>query len=74
MLNAEKYERYQDLRRFAVETAVREINEVTDITVSYTPIKTGRRLSGMQFIFRHKQISERLEAEATTKNKLQTGK
>jgi plasmid replication initiation protein len=49
LLHAEKYERYPDFRRKVLEIAVREINELTDISVSYSPQKPSRKIIGISF-------------------------
>ena len=62
LLNACNYGRYPDLRRFVLEVAEREINEVADITVSYQPIKKGRKITSISFTFRHKENMDRITA------------
>jgi len=54
LMNAEGYERHQDFRREVLDVARREINAATDITVSCAPIKSGRKITGIRFTFRHK--------------------
>jgi len=61
LINAD-YARYNDLKRFALEVAEREINNVTDIFMSFEPIKTGRKVSSVSFTFQHKQDFDRLAA------------
>jgi plasmid replication initiation protein len=56
-----------------LEVAVREINEVTDISISYIPVKTGRRISGIQFIYQHKQGLERMTAHQKAEKRLKKG-
>lgn len=48
-LDAEKYERYPDFRRFVLEKAIEDINECSDISVSYTPYSSGNR-RGIDYI------------------------
>jgi plasmid replication initiation protein len=62
LLNVENYNRYPDLRRYVLEVAEREINEISDISIIYTPLKTGRRITGIQFSCWHKKAIDRLEA------------
>ena len=62
LINAEVYKRFADLRRFALEVAVQEISAVTDISVSYDVIKTGKKITGISFMFQHKETMERLSA------------
>ena len=47
-LNA-PYERFPDFRRKALEIATREINEFTDIEISWEPIKRGRKVIAVKF-------------------------
>jgi len=70
LLNAEKYVRYQDLRRKVLEVAEREVNAVTDITMSYTVIKSGRKITSISFAFQHKQALDRMCAHEFAKNVL----
>jgi len=62
LMNAGTYGRYQDLRRKVLDVATREINALTDIAVSYAPVKTGRKTTGISFTFQHKKDTERLIA------------
>ena len=48
-LDAEKYDRFQDLRRYVIESAVNEINTYTDIKVKWFPIQEGRKNVGIAF-------------------------
>lgn len=73
ILNAETYERYQDLRRKVLEVAVREINEVTDIHVEYAPVKRGRGVAAIEFIYQHKPIPERMAAEQKARKRIKKG-
>lgn len=41
---AAPYDRFPDFRRYALEKAVKEINEFTDIEVSWEPIRRGRKV------------------------------
>lgn len=62
LLNATTYTRYQDFRRFVLEVAEREINDITDISMSSHPIKNGRKITGIQFVYNHKDSIERMDA------------
>lgn len=44
-----QYERIYDLERFVLKPALKEINEHTDITVSYEKLKTGRSITSILF-------------------------
>jgi plasmid replication initiation protein len=70
LLNAENYARYPDLRRKVIEVAEREINEVTDISIAHTIIRTGRKVTALQFVFQHKPSAERMTAYDMAKRRL----
>ena len=42
-LDAEGYKRYPDFRRFVLEKAIEDINECSDIAVSYTPCSSSNK-------------------------------
>lgn len=46
---AAPYERFPDFRRKVIEVAVREINQYTDIEISWEPIKRGRKVVKVHF-------------------------
>lgn len=52
-LMAENYERFPDFRRNVLDIAMKEINEYTDIEVSYDLVKKGNKV--IQVIFRIKE-------------------
>jgi plasmid replication initiation protein len=60
LLNS-NYDRYQDFRRKVIEIALREINEYSDITVSYEPIKEGRSYKYIQFYIKSKSEKQLIE-------------
>lgn len=74
LLNASNYVRYPDFRRKVLEPATYEIELVTDITISFSLIKSGRKITGVRFDFQHKSDSKRLEAEAIAKKVLDSPK
>lgn len=45
-----QYERIYDLKRFVIDATIQEINEHTDIHISYDDVKKGRKIIG--FIFK----------------------
>jgi plasmid replication initiation protein len=62
MLSAEKYEVYKDFRVKVLDTALKEINDFGDITVSYDIEKNGRKVDKINFKIKSKKdIKERLE-------------
>lgn len=44
-----KYKAYADIKRRVIDTAQRELSKSTDITFTYTPIKTGRKVTSLRF-------------------------
>lgn len=50
-----EYQRMTDLKRRVLDFAVKQINEHTDITVSYQQHKRGRSISGFEFRLRAKK-------------------
>jgi len=49
LVNAETYTRFPDFKRYVLDIAVREINDVSDLAVSYELIKEGRRYAKLAF-------------------------
>jgi plasmid replication initiation protein len=61
-LNAENYERYADFKRKVLDISMREINELSDLTVTYSVQKEGRKFNKINFSIRlKKNIDERLK-------------
>lgn len=52
------YKKFNDFKVKALEPAVTEINEKTDVFVSYSLIKTGVPVTGIQFTCRKKKVSQ----------------
>lgn len=48
--------RYPDFRRYVLEIAQKEINEYTDIKMTYEPICKGRKTIGIQFYINKKKV------------------
>jgi plasmid replication initiation protein len=75
-LNAETYNRFQDLRRYSLEPALKEINELTDLTVTYAVEKVGRKFEKIKFdvelkkdSFERFRVFKQIEANLGGKNK-----
>ncbi|MBF0231925.1 MAG: replication initiation protein, partial [Desulfamplus sp.] len=45
-----KYEQFFNFRKRVLEPAERELNEFTDLCISYGHIKTGKKVTGIEFI------------------------
>lgn len=52
--DVKSYNRFADFRRFVLEKAQSEINELTDINISFEPIKTGRKVTSIRFTIEEK--------------------
>lgn len=55
--------RWQDLRRFAIDRAVAEINQLAGFTAAYVPLKRGRRVVGVRLAWGHKAIDDLVETQ-----------
>jgi len=61
--NIKSYARFPDFKRNILDIALREINDLTDIRVSYTIIKSGRKYAALSFSIQTKtDVMERLTA------------
>jgi len=50
----DKYKKYNDFKKKVLEISEREINEKTDINISFEEIKTGRKVTSIKFIIQSK--------------------
>ena len=55
-LDINEYQKMVNFKSRVLEPAIKQINELTDIHVKYEQYKTGRSISGLSFIFKHKKI------------------
>jgi plasmid replication initiation protein len=63
-MDALNYDRWQDFRRYALEPAVEEINKYSDIFVSWSELKEGRKVARIVFNVVHvsgEEINRRRE-------------
>ena len=67
ILFAEKYKLFGDFRRKVLDIAMREINELSDISVTYGIIKESQRFAQIEFIIKTK---ENLDEKMTTWGKI----
>ena len=58
LLSAENYNRYPDFKRFVLERAIKEINELSDISVTYEVRKQGKKYSRIEFIMKLKKDAD----------------
>ncbi len=61
-----EYKRFYDFEKWVIKTAVKEINEKTDIEVSYIKKKTGRKITHIEFQIRQKNKSKNEKIGDTT--------
>ncbi|OQY07197.1 MAG: hypothetical protein B6I28_05770 [Fusobacteriia bacterium 4572_132] len=57
-ITAKSYNRYDNFKRKVLEIAKREINEKTDIQITFEEIKTGRKVTAIKFIIAKKDKSK----------------
>lgn len=69
MISAEHYINYTDFKRYVLDTAIKEINAVTDINLTYEPIKEGRKVTKIEFTTEKKLPLERYLAHTKAINK-----
>jgi len=63
MLFADNYKLFTDFKRHALDISLREINDLTDIAITYEIIKVGRKYGQIEFIIRTKDdMDERINA------------
>jgi len=60
------HKEYKDFRRYAIEPAVKEINEFTNLSVNWSPIFKGRKVVAIEFTMSRKQTIESYEAYRKT--------
>lgn len=71
MLLAENYEIYKDFRVNVIDTAIKEINEFSDITVTYETEKKGKKVDKIIFKIQSKNdTTEQLETLEKIKNRI----
>lgn len=69
-LPEDKLIRWVDFKRFVIEQAIKEINDLTDITVRYTPHKKGRSVREIQFNIFSKNEVEKIMAQNMIERRL----
>lgn len=68
--NIKSYKNFPDFRRYVLETAIDEINNLTDLDISYEAIKRGRKVVRIKFNMKTKKTVSRISAEAETQKRL----
>lgn len=54
-LGEKQYPRFADLRRRVIDVAIREINEKSEYEVNWNKVRTGRRITGLMFVFEERK-------------------
>lgn len=62
--NVKSYNNFKDFRRFVLEKAQCEINEYTDINISFEPVTKGRKVVEIIFHIKNKKPLNRLIADS----------
>lgn len=70
LLNAETYTKYQHFKERVLMPSVEEINKMSDKKISFTPIKSGRKITHIRLTVGTKDIVERIEIRALVENTL----
>lgn len=68
--DVKSYDRFPDFRRKVLEKAQEEINELTDINISFEPITKGRKVIKIKFHIDQKNTIERMLAGTTANDRL----
>lgn len=64
--NVKSYDRFPDFRRFVLEISQKEINEYTDINISFETVTKGRKVIKIIFHIEEKKIMDKIIANNTT--------
>jgi len=70
LLDCQNYTRWPDFRRFALEPAVSEINQYTDINIAWDVQKEGRKVTRVIFYMADKSDDALLDAKRAIRDKL----
>lgn len=70
-LGATHYENFKDFRKKVIEVAVKEINEYTDIEVSWEPVNKGRKVIAVKFYIKQKDTWGQYVASSRAVNQIE---
>lgn len=59
----DKYKNYYDFKKYVIEPSVKNISEKTDLIVSYNEIKTGRKVTDLEFFIKENKYESVTEEE-----------
>ena len=62
-IDADEYVRMSDFKIRVLEPSIKQINEHTDIIVTYEQHKKGRTITGFSFRFKQKQQAKKIESK-----------
>lgn len=68
--NNKSYKNFFDFNKRVLEPAQKEINEYTDINISYRPIKKGNKVARLEFRMKEKTSEERYYSYAAVEEKI----
>lgn len=68
-IKAKSYNRYDNFKRKVLNIAEREINEKTDITISFEEVKTSRKVTSIKFLIEKKEKQVKQIETSETKEK-----
>lgn len=60
------YAQYKNLNKFVLKPCVKEINDQTDISISYKPITAGRKTTGVSFTISRRNPIDAIQAAQET--------
>lgn len=62
-VETDEYKLISDLKKRVIDTAIKDINDTTDITVSYEQFKQGRTITHLLFKMKQKHTKQKKQAE-----------
>lgn len=68
--DVKSYNRFPDFRRYVLEKAQEEINELTDLNIYFEPITKGRKVIKVKFRIEQKNPIERIMSGVTANDRL----
>jgi len=68
ILQVAGYQAIKDFKKHVIDVAMAQINEHSDLTVSYTQLKTGRNVTHFIFSFKHKDEPKPEKPKPAAKN------
>lgn len=52
---SDKYQQFKELNKFVIKAAVKELNDRSDLIISYKTMKKGRNVTALEFTFKQNQ-------------------